>query len=46
MPNSLAANASTLPAMTAAEPPLAGDETAPLLGSPERRRATLLWKLP
>ncbi|MDQ1011038.1 putative damage-inducible protein DinB [Streptomyces sp. V4I23] len=30
--------------MPAAEPPLAGDETATLLGSLERRRATLLWK--
>ena len=26
------------------EPPLAGDETATLLGSLERQRATLAWK--
>lgn len=30
--------------MTHPEPPLAGDETATLLGSLERQRATLAWK--
>jgi uncharacterized damage-inducible protein DinB len=30
--------------MTYPEPPLAGDETATLLGSLERQRATLAWK--